>query len=181
MAGNFHQQLMQRLQLIDELGQSSTALANAARPVSSPDFSGMPSANPVGSNAGGSFGAFMKAISGQESGGNYGARNSSSGAMGKYQIMPSNLGGSKSGWDYEALGRDISAQQFMKSPQLQEAIAQYKLKQYYDRWGPAGAAVAWYAGPGTVSGYLKNPGKYTNPQGAYPSIASYVNQIMGRM
>jgi hypothetical protein len=131
-------------------------------------------------NVGGSFGKFMNAIVGQESGGNYNARNKGSGAMGKYQIMPGNIAG-PGGWDKEALGYNISSSQFMQSPQLQDAIAQYKLRQYYNKYGAAGAAVAWYAGPGTVSGYMKNPGKYTNPQGAYPSIANYVNQILGRM
>jgi hypothetical protein len=133
-----------------------------------------------GASTGGSFGKFMNAIVGQESGGNYGARNKSSGAMGKYQIMPGNIAG-PGGWDKEALGYNISSSQFMQSPQLQDAIARYKLQQYYNKYGAAGAAVAWYAGPGTVSGYMKNPGKYTNPQGAYPSIANYVNQILGRM
>jgi len=134
-----------------------------------PDYSGnMP---------GGSFGAFLKAISGQESGGNYGARNRSSGAMGKYQIMPGNLGGTRSGWDYEALGRDISSSQFMGSPALQEAIAQYKLRQYYNRYGPWGAAVAWYAGPGSVG----KVGRYDRSQGSYPSIRQYADSIMRRL
>jgi hypothetical protein len=39
----------------------------------------------------GDFGAFVNAIAGKESGGSYSARNPHSGAMGKYQIMPSNI------------------------------------------------------------------------------------------
>lgn len=126
--------------------------------------------------ASGTFGKFLAAISGQESGGNYSARNRSSGAMGKYQIMPSNIRGSGKGWDYEALGRDISEAQFMASPQLQEAIARYKLQQYYNKYGARGAAIAWYAGPGAL--------KYKNlnsNQGAYPSINNYANSILRRM
>lgn len=126
----------------------------------------------------GTFGKFLSAITGQESGGNYNARNRSSGAMGKYQIMPGNLGGKKSGWDYEALGYDINPSQFMGSPQLQEAIAQYKLRQYYNKWGPWGAAVAWYAGPGAVN---RTQSALNRSQGAYPSINQYANSILRRM
>lgn len=126
----------------------------------------------------GTFAKFLSAITGQESGGNYKARNRSSGAMGKYQIMPGNLGGKKSGWDYEALGYDINPGQFMGSPQLQEAIAQYKLRQYYNKWGPWGAAVAWYAGPGAVG---RTKSALNRSQGAYPSINQYANSILRRM
>src|SRR4249920_908201 len=51
--------------------------------------------------AGSGFQKFMSAISKQESGGNYNALNKMSGAMGKYQIMPSNILGTKRGWDWE--------------------------------------------------------------------------------
>lgn len=124
----------------------------------------------------GNFGAFMKAISAQESGGNYGAINRDSGAMGKYQIMPGNIRGSKRGWDYEALGRDVSTSEFINNPQLQEQIAQYKMQQYYKKWGPRGAAIAWYAGPGAVN--YKNLNK---SQGKYPSISGYVDSILRRL
>lgn len=183
----YHEALMRRLQMIDELGANATMLQQA-RQTPQPQINLGPTYTSSNYNTGGggaqptgSFGKFLSAISGQESGGNYGARNRDSGAMGKYQIMPANIQGSGRGWDYEALGRDISVSQFMKSPQLQESIAQYKLRSYYNKWGPAGAAVAWYAGPGMAPKYMANPGKYTNPQGSYPSIASYVNMIMGKM
>lgn len=142
------------------------------------DGSGMYGGNiPAVSGAGlKGFEGFVNAITGQESGGNYGARNSSSGAMGRYQIMPSNLGGKHSGWDYEALGRDISPQQFMGNPKLQDAIARYKLQQYYKKWGPRGAAIAWYAGPGAVGRVGGN-----KSQGAYPTINQYANAILKRM
>lgn len=184
MPQTYHEALMRRLAMIEDLGNNASRLQSMqSRP--EPEIN-MPALNQGGGGSsspavGGSFGKFLAAISGQESGGNYGARNKDSGAMGKYQIMPANIQGSGRGWDYEALGKDVSVSQFMKSPQIQEAIAQYKLKQYYQKWGPAGAAVAWYAGPGLAPKYLSNPGKYTNPQGAYPSIASYVNMILGKM
>jgi hypothetical protein len=127
------------------------------------------------------FESFMKAIQGQESGGDYSARNSSSGAMGKYQIMPGNIQGS-GGWDKEALGRNVSVSQFMGSPQIQEAIARHKLQQYYNKYGAAGAAVAWYAGPGNAAKYVASGGKgFNKRQGNYPSVSSYAQQILRRM
>lgn len=130
---------------------------------------------PSVAGGGKSFENFVNAITGQESGGNYNARNRSSGAMGRYQIMPSNIRGTGKGWDYEALGRDISESQFMGNPKLQDAIARYKLQQYYNKYGPRGAAIAWYAGPGMV-------GRAGNKsQGAYPTINQYANAILKRM
>lgn len=119
--------------------------------------------------------ALVRAISGQESGGSYGVVNPDSGAMGRYQIMPGNLGGSGSGWDYEALGRDISPQQFLASPSLQDQIAIHKIRQYYRGHGVRGAASAWYSG---------DPNAWrtsTHSQGGYPSIRDYVLQILARM
>lgn len=126
----------------------------------------------------GSFAAFMAAIGEHESSNNYKARNRDSGAMGKYQIMPGNLGGKHSGWDYEALGYDVSPNQFMNSPQLQDAIARYKLQQYYSKYGARGAAVAWYAGPGALK---YGSGTLNKKQGAYSSINQYANSILRRL
>lgn len=126
----------------------------------------------------GSFAAFLNAIGQHESSNNYNARNRDSGAMGRFQIMPGNLGGRGSGWDYEALGRDVSSQQFMANPQLQDAIARYKLQQYYNQYGARGAAVAWYAGPGALK---YGSAALNRGQGAYSSINNYANAIMRRL
>ena len=127
-------------------------------------------ANAKGSN----FAAFQAAISGQESGGNYKSVNKTSGALGKYQIMPGNFK-NPGGWDKEALGYDINPSQFLANPQLQEKIATHKLQSYYNKYGAAGAAVAWYAGPGMV-------GKAGNAsQGSYPTINAYTQSILRRM
>lgn len=144
---------------------------------------GFSTGNPSGfelGNGSSSFNKFMNQIASKESGGNYGAVNRQSGAMGKYQIMPSNIQGSGRGWDYEALGRDVSVSQFMKSPQIQEQIARYKLQQYYSKYGPAGASIAWYAGPAAASKYV-NSGYVSSrgESGGYPSVSSYMNSIMG--
>jgi hypothetical protein len=126
---------------------------------------------------GNSFNAFMSAISGQESGGNYNARNSGSGAMGRFQVMPGNISG-PGGWDKEALGYDISTSQFQNNPKLQDQIARYKLRQYYNQFGPRGAAIAWYAGPGAVR---YSSASLNRSQRGGPSINDYARSVLKRM
>jgi hypothetical protein len=132
-----------------------------------------PGTEPYSPAPGGDIGRLMRAIRGQESGGNYGATNPS-GASGAYQILRSNFEGS-GGWDREALGRDISYSQFIGSPQLQDAIARYKLNQYLQSRGMAGAAATWYGGD---YGYHHMYDK--KPQNGYPSIYDYVMSVINR-
>lgn len=130
--------------------------------------------NTGGSSTGGTeFDRFVNAISGQESGGNYSSVNPQSGALGKYQIIPGNI----PSWSRQILGKSISTSQFLKSPDLQERIARGMLLRYYKQYGAAGAAAAWYGGPGVAKKWKT----LRNPQGAYPSIYNYVNQILQRM
>lgn len=118
----------------------------------------------------------IAAIKGQESSDNYSAVNPDSGAAGAYQIMPSNWQGT-GGWDRDALGYDVSYDQFMNSSEIQDAIARYKLNQYLEQYGAAGAAVAWYGGPGAVDNMYD-----TNPQaGGYPSLYAYWTSVLNRM
>ena len=139
-------------------------------------YSGGGSTGAKGDNAN----AFINAISGQESGGSYGVVNRDSGALGKYQVMPSNIQGS-GGWDKEALGYNISTSQYLASPELQEQLAGYKLKQYYNKYGAAGAAVAWYAGPGAADRYVRSGHVSTSSEGNYPSQYAYVQSVLKRM
>lgn len=122
----------------------------------------------------GTLGQFLKAIAEQESGGSYSAVNSGSGALGKYQIMPSNISGA-GGWDQEVLGRNISPQQFLNNPRLQEKIARGKLTSYFKNWGARGAAKAWYAGPDDWN-TNSNASQYGGP-----SINDYAAQVLARM
>lgn len=120
----------------------------------------------------------LAAIKAQESGGNYGAVNKDSGAAGGFQVMPSNFIQSGSGWDMEALGRDISLAEFMNSPQIQDQIARYKLGQYLKKYGSAAAAaVAWYGGPGAVSHMYDK----TTQAGGYPSLYAYWQSVLSKM
>ncbi|WP_245951307.1 lytic transglycosylase domain-containing protein [Phytoactinopolyspora halophila] len=123
---------------------------------------------------GGEFAQLMSAIAQQESGGNYNARNASSGALGKYQIMPSNVGP----WSREAIGRAVSTEEFLNNPNIQESVARHQLHKYYRQYGARGAAIAWYAGPGALK---YNNGALNRPQGDYPSISGYAQNILERM
>lgn len=126
----------------------------------------------------GALDRLMAAIRRQESSNNYRAVNSSSRAAGGYQVMPSNFTQTGSGWDMEALGRDISLNQFMNSPQVQDQIARFKLGQYLQRYGSAAAAAAaWYGGPGAVSHMYDR----TPQPGGYPSLYAYMQSVLSKM
>lgn len=127
------------------------------------------------SGGGGSdaFSRLVGAIRAKESGGNYSARNKSSGALGAYQIMPSNL----PSWSKAALGRSVSAAEFIRSPQIQDAVAKYQLQQYFNKYGARGTAIAWYAGPGALK---YSSGALNRNQSGYPSINNYASDILRR-
>ena len=172
------------------------SLLESARPVSKPPVVSSEPQSPQLPNAGmghssqtlstksagglGGLDAFIRSIAGQESGGNYGAvgiPTKYGKALGKYQILDSNLRGDKRGWDYEALGRDVTPEQYLKDPKTQEAIARYKLSQYFTQFGPEGAAKAWYAGPAAA----KKSSNKKNNNGKFPSINEYAAAITRRM
>ena len=125
------------------------------------------------------FESVVQGILGQESGGNYHARNPDSGALGKYQILASNL----PSWGLAHVGRPVSPGEFLKNPSLQDQIARGQLRTYYDDALKASGgdrtvaakrtAAAWYSG---------SPEKYrsTTPQGKYPSVAAYAANVAKR-
>jgi hypothetical protein len=124
-----------------------------------------------------------QAIIGQESGANFQAVNRHSGALGYAQVMPENL----PKWSREVLGFSVSRKDFLKSPDLQIAIVDFKLNQYWQKSIAASngdtaiaiqrVAAWWYSG---------KPEKYTStvPQYyagyRYPSIAAYSRSILRR-
>ena len=116
--------------------------------------------------------AFINAIAGQESGGDYNAVNGRTGAAGKYQIMPENW----PAWAEEAgLGRDAEM-----TPENQEIVARFKLGQYYDKYGARDAAIAWYGGEGAIN-YSDEAKNRKQGNGDEPSINEYADSIMQRM
>lgn len=124
-----------------------------------------------------------QAIIGQESGANFQAVNRHSGALGYAQVMPENL----PQWSKEALGFSVSSKDFLASPELQIAIVDFKLNQYWQKSIVASrgnvaiaiqrVAAWWYSG---------KPEKYTSTKTQYyaghryPSIAAYSQSILRR-
>lgn len=122
--------------------------------------------------------SFFAAIEGQESGGDSTAV-SPAGAVGIYQIMPDNWPSWSKEAGYEGADPNDEA--------AQRAVGKYKLGQYYDQYGPAGAMVAWYAGEENAKRYVK--GETTDiwgrpwdaPQSNGPSIQGYVDSVMSKL
>lgn len=116
--------------------------------------------------------AFINAIAGQESGGDYSAVNARTGASGKYQIMPENW----PAWAEEAgIGADAEM-----TPENQEIVARHKLGEYYDKYGARGAAIAWYAGEGALN-YSDEALSRKQGNGNEPSINEYADSVLARM
>lgn len=91
---------------------------------------------------------WRQAISKIESGsagGSYSARNPTSGALGRYQVMPANI----PSWSMQALGHSITAEEFLANPQFQDKIFDTIFGGYVRKYGSVQlAARAWYAGEG---------------------------------
>lgn len=128
------------------------------------------------------FEAFVKAIALQESGGNYNDVNARTGATGKYQIMPEN-------WPKWANQAGLPPNSRM-TPENQERVARYKLREYYDSYGVQGASVAWYAGAANGERWVKGMPDAVGENGHYswhkthgrgePSVASYVWSVVAK-
>tara|TARA_R110000851_G_scaffold308778_1_gene467901 strand:+ start:32540 stop:35191 length:2652 start_codon:yes stop_codon:yes gene_type:complete len=67
-------------------------------------------------------------------------------ALGRYQIMEANIGP----WSKAALGRSVSAEEFLASDGIQDAIFDHRFGGYVGKYGEEGAAQAWFAGEGGV-------------------------------
>ena len=113
---------------------------------------------------------FLNALSSQESGGNYGAVNKNTGALGRWQVLPGNV----SPWAKKYLGINMTADQFHRNPALQDKLVRAVLGSYVSKYGYRGAASAWYSGnPNLENNY--------NAQKYGPSIGGYVDSVMGKM
>lgn len=109
---------------------------------------------------------FIWAVSIQESGGNYDAVNSGSGALGRWQVMPANV----PSWTQRALGHSVSTYTFLHSHADQDAVAWSILGGDYDTYGPRGAAAVWYSGQPDWHATYGNPPVY-----------AYVDSVMAIM
>jgi hypothetical protein len=107
--------------------------------------------------------AFIAAERYQESGGNYQVVNPGSGALGAYQVMPSNL----PAWLAQAGQPPMSPAQYLRDPAAQDAVAWTILGGYFDQYGGPGAAAMWYSGQ-------------PDPAATYgdPPVDEYVTDVM---
>lgn len=111
-----------------------------------------------------SIDAFMTAIAHVESGGRYTARNKSSGAYGKYQMMPANW----PGWAQKYLGNASAPQ----TPENQEKVARAKFTDLYKWLGDWRAVAHWWLTGGS------NKDTHNNPNAWSSSSTKYVNNVM---
>jgi hypothetical protein len=99
----------------------------------------------------GDMARYAAAIARNESGGRYdllGPRTGSGDqAYGKYQVMGANI----PEWTRAALGRSLTPEQFLADPAAQEAVFSHRFGSYVDKYGPEGAAKAWFAGEGGMN------------------------------
>lgn len=129
----------------------------------------------MGQTTNASFTSFANALVAQESGGSYTTVNKDSGALGKYQIMPFNLG-------YAGLkNTPEDIQKFLGSPDLQDKAFSSMISELYTKYGGdlVKVAAAYYGGNGAAS--IVGTPAADKTQGKYPSINEYVTQVLGRI
>lgn len=114
----------------------------------------------------GELARFMEALASVESGGRYNARNATSGARGRYQIMPANW----PGWARRYLG-DAAADPWL--PANQDRVARGKLSDLYRWLGRWDRVAAWWLAGGTELA--------TGDPARWPaSVKSYVSSVLTR-
>ena len=67
--------------------------------------------------------------------------------LGRYQVVEANV----APWTQAALGQALTPQQFLASPEAQDAVFKHRFGQYVDQFGEEGAARAWFGGPGNIN------------------------------
>ena len=144
--------------------------AEGAMPLAQRQISGQVYSQIMGGSGAG--GDIYGAILGQESGNRDNVGDSSAGAIGPGQILPSTFN------QYARPGEDI------RNPDTNRAVSRRILDDYMNRYGgdASRAAVAYYSGPGNVAPpssptpWIENK----QPKGG-PSVAQYVAQVQSRM
>lgn len=142
----------------EEVYRSLESLDDRVRKFAPPSSGRIPGGNAPGGvvvpGPSGAAGNYRESISAIESGsraGNYSAlgpvTRSGDRAYGRYQIMGNNIGP----WSQAALGRRVSTQEFLKNPEIQDQIFDHVFQGYVAKYGPGGAARAWFAGEGGMN------------------------------
>lgn len=121
------------------------------------------------------MGRAKQAIAGIESGGKYDAlgpiTRGGDRAYGKYQVMGSNI----PAWTKEALGRSMTPDEFLNSPEAQEKVFETQFGKSVAKYGnPADAASVWFSGrPLSKAGNASDVLGTTVPQYAQKFMAAY--------
>src|SRR6185312_8016775 len=100
-------------------------------------------------------------------------------ALGRYQIMEANIGP----WSKEALGREVTPDEFMADPKIQDAIFDHKFGSYVQQYGnPQDAASMWFTGKPAAEGANRRDvlgttgsayvSKFNQALGSSPAVAA---------
>jgi hypothetical protein len=108
---------------------------------------------------------YASAISSVESGGRYDAigpvTKDGNRAYGKYQVMDFNIGP----WTEKHLGRRMTPQEFLASPDAQDAVFEAEFGSYVSKYGnPQDAASAWFSGRPMAQAGNSSDGYTTVPE-----------------
>lgn len=108
---------------------------------------------------------FANAISAVESGGNYKAIGpvtpKGNRAYGRYQVMDFNIGP----WTEKYLGRRLTPDEYLASPEAQDAVFRGEFGSYVDQYGnPQDAASVWFSGRPMAAAGNDSDGYNTVPQ-----------------
>jgi hypothetical protein len=111
-----------------------------------PPAAATPATVPGPASAAATGGDAASAIASIESGGKYDllgpVTKTGDRAYGKYQVMGANV----PEWTKAHLGQAMTPDQFLASPEAQDAVFKGQFGQYAQKYGPEGAAKAWFAG-----------------------------------
>lgn len=116
-------------------------------------------------------------ISGNESGGRYDALGPDTGgdrAYGKYQIMGKNI----PAWTRAALGKAMTPQEFLNNPEAQEKTFEHRFGGYMAKYGPEGAAAAWFSGSPKWQGVTKTDVLGTRVNSYVPKFMAGFNHYL---
>ncbi len=97
-------------------------------------------------------------------------------ALGAYQVMPGNL----KVWSQEVFGREVSPEEYLSRPDLQDQLFDKKFGDLLDRYGFADAASIWHSGrtleeaarDGANDGYIDTVDYVQRSVGAFENIAN---------
>jgi hypothetical protein len=131
-------------------------------------------AAPAAPTGGDPIATYSEAIGAKESGGRYDAVGPThprlGRALGKHQVMEANVGP----WTQEVLGQALTPEQFLASPDAQEAVFRAKFGQSLAKFGnPQDAASVWFTGRPAAEGANARDSLGTTGR-------DYVADVMGR-